>query len=88
MRSGEQAAEVASFADGVIVGSAFVAAAERGVRRRVRELAAELADGGAPGRPARRAARGMIGARTAEACGLRRRGGRRVTLCRHRIDGG
>ena len=45
MRSGEQAAEVASFADAVIVGSALVAAAERGGPDAVRELAAELADG-------------------------------------------
>jgi tryptophan synthase alpha chain len=44
VRSGEQAAEVASFADAVIVGSALVAAAERGPDA-VRELAAELADG-------------------------------------------
>ena len=45
VRSGEQAAEVASFADAVIVGSALVAAAERGGPDAVRELAAELADG-------------------------------------------
>ena len=45
MRSGEQAAEVASFADAVIVGSALVAAAERGGPDGVRELAAELAAG-------------------------------------------
>ena len=34
VRSGDQAAEVAAFADGVIVGSAFVTAAERGRRGR------------------------------------------------------
>jgi tryptophan synthase alpha chain len=45
VRSGEQAAEVASFADGVIVGSAFVSAAERGGAGGVRALAAELAAG-------------------------------------------
>ncbi|MCH6171219.1 tryptophan synthase subunit alpha, partial [Pseudonocardia alaniniphila] len=45
VRSGEQAAQVASFADGVIVGSAFVSAAERGGAEQVRALAAELADG-------------------------------------------
>ena len=45
MRSGEQAAEVAAFADAVIVGSALVAAAERGGPDAVRALAAELADG-------------------------------------------
>ena len=47
VRSGEQAAEVAGFADGVIVGSAFVTA-ERGGAGAVRELAAELAAGVAP----------------------------------------
>lgn len=45
VRSGSQAAEVASFADGVIVGSAFVTAAERAGADGVRELAAELAAG-------------------------------------------
>lgn len=45
VRSGEQAAEVAGFADGVIVGSAFVSAAERGGPDAVRELATELASG-------------------------------------------
>ncbi len=45
VRSGDQAAEVAAFADGVIVGSAFVTAAERGGAGAVRELAAELAAG-------------------------------------------
>ena len=44
VRSGEQAAEVASFADAVIVGSALVAAAGRGPDA-VRELAGELAAG-------------------------------------------
>ncbi|NMI01179.1 tryptophan synthase subunit alpha [Pseudonocardia acidicola] len=53
VRSGDQAAEVASFADGVIVGSAFVTAAEDGGREGVRALAAELADGvRRAGRPA------------------------------------
>jgi tryptophan synthase alpha chain len=47
--SGDQAAEVAGFADGVIVGSAFVrrmldAPDERGVTA-VRDLATELAEG-------------------------------------------
>jgi tryptophan synthase alpha chain len=45
VRSGDQAAEVASFADGVIVGSAFVTAAECGGADGVRALAAELAAG-------------------------------------------
>jgi tryptophan synthase alpha chain len=45
VRSGDQAAEVAAFADGVIVGSAFVSAAERGCAAGVRELASELAAG-------------------------------------------
>jgi tryptophan synthase alpha chain len=45
VRSAAQAAEVASFADGVIVGSAFVTAAERAGADGVRELAAELAAG-------------------------------------------
>ena len=44
VRSGEQAAEVAGFADAVIVGSAFVARAADGVAE-VRTLAAELAEG-------------------------------------------
>lgn len=44
VRSGEQAAEVASFADAVIVGSAFVSKAEEGPDA-VRKLAAELAEG-------------------------------------------
>ena len=37
--------EIAGFADAVIVGSAFVSAAERGGPDAVRELAAELAAG-------------------------------------------
>ena len=45
VRTGEQAAEIAGFADAVIVGSAFVSAAERGGPDAVRELAAELAAG-------------------------------------------
>jgi tryptophan synthase alpha chain len=45
VRSADQAAEVASFADGVIVGSAFVTAAEQGGAEQVRALAAELAGG-------------------------------------------
>ena len=45
VRSGAQAAEVAAFADGVIVGSAFVTAAEQGGADAVRTLAAELARG-------------------------------------------
>lgn len=45
VRSGAQAAEVASFADGVIVGSAFVNAAEREGTDGVRALAAELGAG-------------------------------------------
>ncbi|QJY49482.1 tryptophan synthase subunit alpha [Pseudonocardia broussonetiae] len=45
VRSGAQAAEVAGFADGVIVGSAFVTAAESGGTDAVRALAAELAAG-------------------------------------------
>ncbi|PXY20656.1 tryptophan synthase subunit alpha [Prauserella muralis] len=44
VRSGDQAAEVASFADAVIVGSALVSRAGEGVPA-VRELAAELAEG-------------------------------------------
>lgn len=44
VRSGEQASEVAGFADAVIVGSAFVSRAADGIER-VQELAAELADG-------------------------------------------
>ena len=45
VRSGDQAAEIAGFADGVIVGSAFVTAAEAGGPDGVRRLAAELAEG-------------------------------------------
>jgi tryptophan synthase alpha chain len=53
VRSAEQAAEVASFADAVIVGSAFVTAAERGGPEGVRALAGDLAGGVArAGRPA------------------------------------
>lgn len=44
VRSGAQAAELASVADAVIVGSAFVTRAGQGVTQ-VRELAAELAEG-------------------------------------------
>jgi tryptophan synthase alpha chain len=44
VRSPEHVAEVASFADGVVVGSAFVSRAAQGVGA-VRELAAELAEG-------------------------------------------
>ncbi|MCO1655952.1 tryptophan synthase subunit alpha [Pseudonocardia humida] len=52
VRSAEQAAEVAAFADGVIVGSAFVTAAERAGADGVRDLAAELAGGARRGAPA------------------------------------
>ncbi|QUH00800.1 tryptophan synthase subunit alpha [Saccharopolyspora erythraea] len=45
VRSGEQAAEVAGFADGVIVGSAFIDRAEREGVEGVRALASELARG-------------------------------------------
>ena len=45
VRTGDQAAEIAGFADAVIVGSAFVSAAESGGVNAVRELAAELASG-------------------------------------------
>src|SRR5581483_8384461 len=57
VRSGSQAAEVAGFADAVIVGSALVSAAGRG-EAELRELTAELAAGvrgattTAAGRPA------------------------------------
>jgi tryptophan synthase alpha chain len=44
VRSGEQAAEIAGFADAVIVGSAFVSRAADGIVP-VRTLAAELAEG-------------------------------------------
>ncbi|HEU4491538.1 MAG TPA: tryptophan synthase subunit alpha [Jiangellales bacterium] len=54
--TGDQAAEVAAYADGVIVGSAFVrrlldAADEEAGRRAVAELAAELSHGVRRGRP-------------------------------------
>jgi len=45
VRTGDQAAEIAGFADAVIVGSAFVSAAESGGVTAVRELAVELAAG-------------------------------------------
>jgi tryptophan synthase alpha chain len=45
VRSRAQAAEVAGFADGVIVGSAFVTAADQDGAAGVRALAAELAEG-------------------------------------------
>jgi tryptophan synthase alpha chain len=45
VRTGAQAAEIAGFADAVIVGSAFVSAAERGGPAAVAELARELAAG-------------------------------------------
>ena len=45
VRSRDQAAEVAGFADGVIVGSAFVTAVEQGGAAGARTLAAELAEG-------------------------------------------
>ena len=45
VRNGAQAAEVAAFADAVIVGSAFVTAAADGGPPRVRALAADLATG-------------------------------------------
>ncbi|HEV7469196.1 MAG: Tryptophan synthase alpha chain [Pseudonocardia sp.] len=45
VRNGDQAAEIAGFADGVIVGSAFVTAAEQGGPEAVRALAQELAAG-------------------------------------------
>jgi tryptophan synthase alpha chain len=44
VRSGEQAAEIAGFADAVIVGSAFVSKAGEGLGE-VQKLAAELAEG-------------------------------------------
>ncbi|HEY8372848.1 MAG TPA: tryptophan synthase subunit alpha [Pseudonocardiaceae bacterium] len=44
VRSGDQAAHVASFADAVIVGSAFVTASREG-EHRLRALAGELAEG-------------------------------------------
>ncbi|MEV1294278.1 tryptophan synthase subunit alpha [Pseudonocardia sp. NPDC049635] len=45
VRTAEQAADVAGYADGVIVGTAFVQALEAGGPPAVRELARELADG-------------------------------------------
>ena len=45
VRTGDQAAQIAGFADAVIVGSAFVSAAESGGVRAVRELAVELTAG-------------------------------------------
>lgn len=45
VRDGDQAAEIAGFADAVIVGSAFVSAAEQGGPDAVRALAQELAAG-------------------------------------------
>lgn len=45
VRSADQAAEVVSFADGAVVGSAFVTAAEKGSADGVRALARELAGG-------------------------------------------
>ena len=45
MSNGDQAAEVASYADGVIVGSAFVRALDKGGPDGVRALAEDLADG-------------------------------------------
>jgi tryptophan synthase alpha chain len=56
--NGQQAAEVAGYADGVIVGSAFVrrlldASTERAGLAEVRALAAELADGVRQGVPAK-----------------------------------
>jgi tryptophan synthase alpha chain len=57
VRSADQAAEVAEFADGVIVGSAFVTAAERGGTAGVRALAEELAGGVRRVSPPRRGAR-------------------------------
>jgi len=44
VRSGEQAAQIGAYADGVIVGSALVSALEDGIPA-VRSLTAELADG-------------------------------------------
>jgi tryptophan synthase alpha chain len=52
---GDQAATVAGYADGVIVGTAFVRALHDGIGA-VRALAAELADGVRRGRPALEAA--------------------------------
>lgn len=49
--TGAQAAQVAAYADGVIVGTAFVRALGTGGVGAVRDLAAELADGVRAGRP-------------------------------------
>jgi tryptophan synthase alpha chain len=43
--SGAQAAQVAAFADGVVVGSALVSALQSGGPEAVRRLSAELAEG-------------------------------------------
>lgn len=51
VRTAEQAAEVASYADGVIVGTAFVQACESGGPDAVRALAADLAEGVRAGSP-------------------------------------
>jgi len=51
VRTGVQAAQIAAFADAVIVGSAFVSAATEGPAA-VARLAAELADGVREPRPA------------------------------------
>lgn len=51
VRSADHAAEVAAFADAVIVGSAFVTAAEQGGAAGVRELAEGLAEGARRPRP-------------------------------------
>jgi tryptophan synthase alpha chain len=53
VRSGEQAAEIAAFADGVIVGAALVTAAGHDGPAGVRALAGELAAGVARAGPAR-----------------------------------
>jgi tryptophan synthase alpha chain len=45
VRSAAQAAEVAGYADGVVVGSAFVTSAETGGVEGVRALARDLASG-------------------------------------------
>lgn len=54
--TGDQAATVAGYADGVIVGTAFVRALGEGGAAGVRALAEELADGVRRGRPALEAA--------------------------------
>ena len=65
VRSGEQAAEVAGFADAVIVGSALVAAAEHGPDA-VRVLAGELADGVRRAGAGRSAPAGLVTAPAAD----------------------